>query len=281
MLLAVKFWATAHLLANGTLADVLLFGGFLVWAVADRISVKRRSAGRGARRAGGAGAPGERRDRGRRRPGRLRGLPALGPSLDHRRVAARLIAQRVRHAVSLAVSPWAGPSHRGRAVSPERHGLRRAAQPPPLARRARRRGRRSRRTAARRAMSCSPSSRATRSSLPGGAVADRRRTRTPLEVGAALGIVIGRTACAVAEARCARPRRRLPRRRRLHACRARRTSGRRSARWRATRRACSARTSCRAAAVGDPDALTIAHLRRRRARRSRRARPSTSARRRA
>jgi uncharacterized membrane protein len=43
MLLAVKFWATAHLLANGTLADVLLFGGFLVWAIVDRISVKRRS----------------------------------------------------------------------------------------------------------------------------------------------------------------------------------------------------------------------------------------------
>lgn len=43
MLAAVKFWALAHLLANGTLADVLLFGGFLVWAVADRISVKRRA----------------------------------------------------------------------------------------------------------------------------------------------------------------------------------------------------------------------------------------------
>jgi uncharacterized membrane protein len=42
MLLAVKFWALAHLLANGNLADVLLFGGFLAWAVADRISVKRR-----------------------------------------------------------------------------------------------------------------------------------------------------------------------------------------------------------------------------------------------
>ncbi|MGJ7506068.1 NnrU family protein [Variovorax sp. GT1P44] len=43
MLLAVKLWAAAHLLANGTLADVLLFGGFLAWAVADRISVKRRT----------------------------------------------------------------------------------------------------------------------------------------------------------------------------------------------------------------------------------------------
>jgi uncharacterized membrane protein len=41
-LLATKLWATAHLLANGTLLDVLLFGGFLVWAVANRISLKRR-----------------------------------------------------------------------------------------------------------------------------------------------------------------------------------------------------------------------------------------------
>ena len=44
MLLAVKIWATAHLIANGTLVDVLLFGAFLAWAVADRISLKRRPA---------------------------------------------------------------------------------------------------------------------------------------------------------------------------------------------------------------------------------------------
>jgi uncharacterized membrane protein len=44
MLLAVKLWATAHLLANGTSADVILFGGFLGWAVVDRISVNRRPA---------------------------------------------------------------------------------------------------------------------------------------------------------------------------------------------------------------------------------------------
>lgn len=43
MLLAVKLWATAHLIANGTLVDVVLFGSFLAWAVADRISLKRRS----------------------------------------------------------------------------------------------------------------------------------------------------------------------------------------------------------------------------------------------
>jgi uncharacterized membrane protein len=42
MLVAVKLWALAHLLSNGTLADVLLFGSFLAWAVIDRISLKRR-----------------------------------------------------------------------------------------------------------------------------------------------------------------------------------------------------------------------------------------------
>lgn len=41
-LVAVKLWAFAHLLVNGTLADVLLFGSFLVWAIADRISLKKR-----------------------------------------------------------------------------------------------------------------------------------------------------------------------------------------------------------------------------------------------
>jgi len=44
MLMATKLWALAHLLSNGTAADVLLFGGFLVWAAADRLSLKRRPA---------------------------------------------------------------------------------------------------------------------------------------------------------------------------------------------------------------------------------------------
>ena len=43
MLVAVKAWALAHLLINGTLAAVILFGAFLAWAVADRISIKRRA----------------------------------------------------------------------------------------------------------------------------------------------------------------------------------------------------------------------------------------------
>jgi uncharacterized membrane protein len=40
--LAVKVWAGAHLLANNTLADLLLFGGFLVWAVLDFRSARQR-----------------------------------------------------------------------------------------------------------------------------------------------------------------------------------------------------------------------------------------------
>jgi uncharacterized membrane protein len=42
MLASVKCWAFAHLLSNGLLADVLLFGAFLLWAIIDRISLKRR-----------------------------------------------------------------------------------------------------------------------------------------------------------------------------------------------------------------------------------------------
>ena len=33
MVLGTKVWALAHLLANGALADVVLFGGFLAWSV--------------------------------------------------------------------------------------------------------------------------------------------------------------------------------------------------------------------------------------------------------
>lgn len=42
MLLAVKLWALAHLLSNGRAAEVLLFGAFLAWAVADFIAARRR-----------------------------------------------------------------------------------------------------------------------------------------------------------------------------------------------------------------------------------------------
>jgi uncharacterized membrane protein len=42
MILGVKVWALAHLLANGKLADVVLFGAFLIWAIFDFRSCRQR-----------------------------------------------------------------------------------------------------------------------------------------------------------------------------------------------------------------------------------------------
>ena len=42
MVAGVKLWAFAHLLSNGRLADAVLFGAFLVWAIVDFIAARRR-----------------------------------------------------------------------------------------------------------------------------------------------------------------------------------------------------------------------------------------------
>ena len=42
MLLGTKLWAVAHLLSNGMLADIVLFGSFLAWAIVDYASSRRR-----------------------------------------------------------------------------------------------------------------------------------------------------------------------------------------------------------------------------------------------
>ena len=42
MVLSVKIWALAHLLANGETSSVILFAGFLAWGVVLRIALKRR-----------------------------------------------------------------------------------------------------------------------------------------------------------------------------------------------------------------------------------------------
>jgi uncharacterized membrane protein len=42
MLLSIKVWAFAHLLSNNTLADLILFGAFLIWALADFGAARRR-----------------------------------------------------------------------------------------------------------------------------------------------------------------------------------------------------------------------------------------------
>ena len=42
MVLGVKVWALAHLLSNGNLADVVLFGAFLLWAVLSFRAARQR-----------------------------------------------------------------------------------------------------------------------------------------------------------------------------------------------------------------------------------------------
>ena len=96
MVAGVKLWAFAHLLANGTVADLLLFGSFLVWAIFDFRAARRRD-----RAAAGGDAwrrfrrrvaePGRRCRRG---PGRHRCLGAV--RLPVARLAVRGSAIRVR-----------------------------------------------------------------------------------------------------------------------------------------------------------------------------------------
>lgn len=68
MLTGIKLWAAAHLLANGDLGSIILFGSFLGWAVFDRISLKHRA---------DSGAP---------------PIPVGGPSNDLIAVAVGLVA---------------------------------------------------------------------------------------------------------------------------------------------------------------------------------------------
>ncbi len=56
MVAGVKTWAFAHLLANGNLADVLLFGSFLIWAVASFVTSRRRDRVNGTTYAAGTAA---------------------------------------------------------------------------------------------------------------------------------------------------------------------------------------------------------------------------------
>jgi uncharacterized membrane protein len=68
MLAGVKLWAAAHLIANGDLGSIIMFGSFLGWAVFDRISLKRRA---------DAGAP---------------PIPAGGPANDLIAIAVGIVA---------------------------------------------------------------------------------------------------------------------------------------------------------------------------------------------
>jgi len=59
MVLSVKVWALSHLLANGNLADMLLFGGFLIWAVLNFKSARARDRMQSAAVHGVDGSPEE------------------------------------------------------------------------------------------------------------------------------------------------------------------------------------------------------------------------------
>jgi len=52
MILGVELWAIAHLLVNGDLASILLFGAFLIWALAAFASASRRKPPHGGRAKG-------------------------------------------------------------------------------------------------------------------------------------------------------------------------------------------------------------------------------------
>ena len=57
MILGVKLWAFGHLLATGKLADLLLFGSVLLWAVLDFRAARQRDRTQGAVFASGRAAP--------------------------------------------------------------------------------------------------------------------------------------------------------------------------------------------------------------------------------
>ncbi len=56
MAAGVKLWAFAHLLSNGSLADVILFGAFLAWAIVDFIVARKRDRAAGTQYPAGSGA---------------------------------------------------------------------------------------------------------------------------------------------------------------------------------------------------------------------------------
>ena len=63
MLVGTKLWALAHLISNGDLGSIILFGAILGWAVFDRITLKRRTDPGGPPIPVGGHAPGHHRDR--------------------------------------------------------------------------------------------------------------------------------------------------------------------------------------------------------------------------
>ncbi|MEY9681431.1 3-methyl-2-oxobutanoate hydroxymethyltransferase [Bradyrhizobium elkanii] len=103
MLAGVKLWAFAHLLANGDLGSIILFGSFLGWAVYDRISLKRRTdAGAPPIPVGG---PTQRPDRDCGRCHRLSGAGVCVPPGRDRRACHGSLTMSVRSAIKRKTAP--------------------------------------------------------------------------------------------------------------------------------------------------------------------------------
>jgi uncharacterized membrane protein len=83
MLAGLKIWALAHLLANGDLGSIILFGALLAWAVVARIAAKRRD-----EVGDHAGRLAQRRPRDRHRNRCLSRVPDLAASAADRRSGA-------------------------------------------------------------------------------------------------------------------------------------------------------------------------------------------------
>ena len=92
MLAGVKTWALAHLLSNGDLGSILLFGAFLAWGVYARIAAKRRG---DARHDGSAGRLDQRHHRRRDRHRHLSRARLRLPSDGHRRAGLWEVNPRV------------------------------------------------------------------------------------------------------------------------------------------------------------------------------------------
>ena len=103
MLAGVKTWALAHLLSNGDLGSILLFGSFLAWGVYARIAAKRRSdLGADDR----AGRLDQRHHRGGGRHRRLSRARLWLPSDRHRRAGVREITPcRCRDEIKRLTAP--------------------------------------------------------------------------------------------------------------------------------------------------------------------------------
>ena len=118
-LVAIKTWALAHLIANGDLASIILFGSFLAYAVYDRITLKRRQA------TGLVTVPPDRptAQRSHRRGARrraLRGVPGLAAPAPDRDGAVAALENQAPSGPFFALQNFLYFCHKTEGIGPDR-----------------------------------------------------------------------------------------------------------------------------------------------------------------